>query len=88
MKLDKFDTSHTALPASKIGSSFSSLHQINTGTPQGNTISSDSLHPLRRRHSSKPDNDYTKISQYADNIAIWTSHIDMEIWGPQLPAES
>ncbi|PIK41292.1 hypothetical protein BSL78_21854 [Apostichopus japonicus] len=58
----------------KIGSSFSSPLQINTGTPQGSTIS-PVLYILYVGDIRQPDNDYTKISQYADDITIWTSHI-------------
>ncbi|PIK56788.1 hypothetical protein BSL78_06319 [Apostichopus japonicus] len=58
----------------KIGSSFSSPLKITTGAPQGSTIS-PILNILYVGDIPQPDNDCTKISQYADDVAIWTNHI-------------
>ncbi|PIK48183.1 putative LINE-1 retrotransposable element ORF2 protein [Apostichopus japonicus] len=59
----------------KIGSSFSSPLHITTGTPQGSTIS-PILYIMYVGDIPQPENRFTQISQYADDIAIWTSHIN------------
>ncbi|PIK52472.1 hypothetical protein BSL78_10630 [Apostichopus japonicus] len=59
----------------KIGSSFSSPLHITTGTPQGSTIS-PILYTMYVGDIPQPENRFTQISQYADDIAIWTSHIN------------